>query len=111
MESESEWAQNKRVIELKGDQSGSIRRSVPKNMPYFCVNFGMDEGYAHIIENADAFADHFAKEVVGGILDLDPMIWRRPKHESFPAQSKKVIDFSKIWKPFDFNNSSKTQQK
>ena len=107
IESESDWAQNKRVIDLKGGHGGSIRRSVPKGMPYFCVNFGMEEGYAHIIENADAFPDSFAKEVIGGILDLDPMIWRRPKPENFAAQSKKVIEFSKIWKPYDFNTNSK----
>lgn len=30
-------------------------------MPYFAVNFGMDDGYAHVIENDDNFPDHFAK--------------------------------------------------
>ena len=43
------------------------------------------------------------QEVLGGILDLDPMIWRRPKTEDFSKQSKKVIEFSKWWKIHDFN--------
>ena len=30
-------------------------------MPYFSVEFGLDQGYAHIIENDDSFPDHFAK--------------------------------------------------
>ncbi len=38
-----------------------IRRSIPKNMPYFAVNFGVNDGYAHIIEKSEAFPAHFAK--------------------------------------------------
>lgn len=30
-------------------------------MPYFNVNFGLEDGYAHIIENNESFPDHFAK--------------------------------------------------
>lgn len=30
-------------------------------MPYFAVYFGLDSGYAHVIENAEAFPEHFAK--------------------------------------------------
>ena len=34
---------------------------IPKHMPYFTVAFGLDDGYAHIIENNEAFPSHFAK--------------------------------------------------
>lgn len=43
------------------------------------------------------------KETLGGILDLDPLSWLRPRKEEFGAQSKKVIEFQKWWKAFDFN--------
>ena len=72
-------------------------------MSFFTVAFGLEDGYAHVIENAEAFPDYFAKEVMGGILDLDPLKWRRPRKDEFSSQSKKVIEFLKWWKPFEFN--------
>lgn len=30
-------------------------------MPYFTVDFGLDNGYAHIIEDDESFPEHFAK--------------------------------------------------
>ena len=38
-------------------------------MPYFNVNFGLSDGYAHIIENSEAFPECFAK--VYNNFDLD----------------------------------------
>ncbi len=43
------------------------------------------------------------KEIIGGILDLDPMDWRRPAKDQFNVQSAKVIEFNKWWKSYDFN--------
>jgi hypothetical protein len=104
-ESEHEFkAQNKQLIYLKSNNpEQSIRNVLPKSMPYFTVNFGLDHGYAHVIENDEAFPSHFAKEVIGGILDLDPMQWRRTRLDDFTRQSKKAVEFLKWWKPFDFN--------
>jgi hypothetical protein len=58
MESESEWAQNKSVIDLKDKV---LRKTIPNHMPFFCVNFGVDEGFAHLIEANEAFPDHFGR--------------------------------------------------
>ena len=33
-------------------------------MPFFNVNFGLDDGYAHIIENSEAFPDYFSKVIL-----------------------------------------------
>ncbi len=32
-------------------------------MPYFTVDFGLDNGYAHVIENDESFPDYFAKVI------------------------------------------------
>ena len=51
---------------------------------------------------------YFASEIIGGMLDLEPRIWRHPRRESFEAQRKKVIEFGSKWKNFDFTkNKSK----
>lgn len=98
-ESETEWASNKKLVSLKGRD---VRKAVPKGLPYFCVSFGMEEGYAHVIEDYQLFPNNFAEEIVGGMLDLHHSKWRKPKRQSFEEQSKRVLEFSKRWKNFDF---------
>ncbi|XP_044255818.1 CWF19-like protein 2 homolog [Tribolium madens] len=98
-ECEAEWAQNKKLVSLKGKD---VRRAVPKGLPYFFVSFGMEEGFAHVIEDQKSFPNNFAQEVIGGMLDLHHSKWRKPKYQSFDEQSKRVVEFSKEWSDFDF---------
>lgn len=56
-ESEYEWCINKQLISLK---QKSLLESIPKGLPYFWVQFGMDSGYAHVIEDEERFPDNFA---------------------------------------------------
>lgn len=58
MECETEWAINKKVVDLS---SKDIRRAVPKSLPYFAVDFGMQGGYAHVIEDEKLFPYNFAE--------------------------------------------------
>lgn len=58
LECETEWAINKKVIDLS---SKDVRRSVPKSLPYFSVDFGMQGGYAHVIEDEKMFPNNFAE--------------------------------------------------
>lgn len=58
MECEHEWAQNKKLVDLKGRD---VRRAVPKGLPYFFVDFAMDAGFAHVIEDEQEFPNHFAQ--------------------------------------------------
>ncbi|XP_055347701.1 CWF19-like protein 2 [Paramacrobiotus metropolitanus] len=62
LEAEGEWTQNKKLVDLSRK---GIRSSVPKGLPYFAVDFGMQGGYAHVIENEQKFPVYFGKEVVG----------------------------------------------
>ena len=43
----------------------------------------------------------FFAEIIGGMLDLEPRLWRHPRKESFESQRKKVIEFGAKWKDFD----------
>ncbi|XP_045773457.1 CWF19-like protein 2 homolog isoform X1 [Maniola jurtina] len=98
LECEAEWSMNKKVVDLKGK---NIRKGVPKGLPYFWIDFGMEPGFAHVIEDQQLFPKNFAEEVIGGMLDLDHSIWRNPKKEYGDLQRKKVLDFIKDWKPFE----------
>nr|XP_045626090.1 CWF19-like protein 2 [Procambarus clarkii] len=98
MECEAEWSQNKKLVDLK---NRDVRRAVPKGLPYFFVDFAMDPGFAHVIEDEKDFPNNFAQEIVGGMLDLDNKLWRKPRRENFDAQRKKVMEFSRWYKEFD----------
>ncbi|XP_043547765.1 CWF19-like protein 2 isoform X1 [Chiloscyllium plagiosum] len=98
MEADEEWAMNKKLVDLS---TRDIRRAIPKGLPYFSVDFGLQGGFAHVIENEEKFPTYFGKEIVGGMLDLEPRRWRKKIRESFDDQRKKVLQFSHWWKPYD----------
>ncbi|KAG8523388.1 CWF19-like protein 2, partial [Galemys pyrenaicus] len=58
MESDEEWSMNKKLIDLS---SKDIRKSVPRGLPYFSVNFGLQGGFAHVIEDQHKFPHYFGK--------------------------------------------------
>lgn len=99
-ECEMEWSQNKKLISLKNKD---VRKAIPKGLPYFSVSFGMEEGYAHVIEDEKLFPKNFAQEIIGGMLDIHHTKWRKPKMQNFEDQSKRVSHFSNVWKDFDCN--------
>ncbi|CAM9524115.1 unnamed protein product [Lampetra fluviatilis] len=101
-ESDEEWAMNTKLVDLS---QKDIRRAVPKGLPYFSVDFGMQGGFAHVIENEQKFPDYFGREILGGMMDLEPRRWRKPFREPFEEQRKKVLQFAQRWKPHDFTRS------
>ncbi|XP_022098963.1 CWF19-like protein 2 [Acanthaster planci] len=98
-ESESEWSQNKKLVDTR---KKDIRKSIPRGFPYFSVDFGLDGGFAHVIEDDKVFPHYFGKEIIGGMLDLEPQLWRRPHRQNFDDQRQKVLQFGEWWKPFDW---------
>lgn len=104
-ESESEWSDNKKVIEVSSRDG--ICKAVPKGLPYFLVEFGIDGGFAHIIEEEESFQYYFGKEILGGMMDLEPRLWRKPPKESFEQHKQKVLAFSEMWNPYDWTKKLK----
>ncbi|KAM4567123.1 CWF19-like protein 2 isoform 2-T2 [Odontesthes bonariensis] len=98
MECDEEWAMNKKIVDLS---KKIIRQAVPRGLPYFAVDFGLQGGFAHVIENEQKFPHYFGKEVVGGMMDLEPRRWRKLIRENFDDQRKKVLQFAQWWKPYD----------
>ena len=107
-ECESEWSHNKKLISLTRERD--LRRSVPKGLPYFHVDFGLEDGFAHVIEDEQEFQTNFAQEIIGGMLDLEPRVWRHPKRESFESQKKRVLAFAAKWKNVDFTKKTKSRR-
>lgn len=103
-ESDEEWSQNKKLVDTR--QKG-VRSSIPRGLPYFYVEFGMDGGYAHVIESSAKFPRYFGKEVCGGMIDAEPRLWLKPHRESFERQKLKVLQLSEWWKPYDWTQRLK----
>ncbi|XP_062950046.1 CWF19-like protein 2 isoform X2 [Cynocephalus volans] len=80
---------------------------VPRGLPYFSVDFGLQGGFAHVIEDQHKFPHYFGKEIIGGMLDIEPRLWRKGIRESFEDQRKKALQFAQWWKPYDFTKSKK----
>ena len=106
LESDEEWAQNKKLIDTR---TKGVRNSVPAGLPYFFVDFGLDGGYAHVIEDTAKFPHYFAKEVAGGLLDVEPRLWLKPPKENLENQKSKAMKFSRWWNPYDWTQKLKNQ--
>ncbi|MCO5611201.1 hypothetical protein L7F22_065451 [Adiantum nelumboides] len=101
-EAEDEWSQHdaKKLIDtsVKG-----LRGSIPKNFPYFHVEFGLHAGYVHVIDNERDFRRDFGRNVVIGMLKLpEEEMHRKRKQQSSDQQKKAALNFQKDWAPFDW---------
>lgn len=101
-EAESEWSQHnaKKLIDtsVKG-----LRNSIPKNFPYFHVEFGIDKGFAHVIDDEQEFNSNLGLNVIRGMLELpEEDMYRRRRHESVESQKKAVVSFARQWEHFDW---------
>lgn len=108
LSSEDEWTQHKKIIDtLAKSKQGlgklAFRRSLVKEMPYFHVWFQMDGGLGHIVEDAMRWpkGDLFAREIIGGMLDLEPDVIKR-QGRWHKGHDGRVDAFKKKWKKFDW---------
>ena len=51
-----------------------------------------------------------SQEILGGMLDAEPRIYKNPKRESFDQQKKRVLQFGAKWKDFDFTKKHKARR-
>ncbi|KAI1933076.1 Pre-mRNA-splicing factor cwf19 [Ophidiomyces ophidiicola] len=108
LSSDEEWTQHKKVIDtLAKSRQGlgkmAFRRTLAKEMPYFHVWFGLDGGLGHIVEDSNRWprGDLFAREIIGGMLDLEPdVIKRQGKWQK--GGDRRVEGFKKRWRKFDW---------
>lgn len=104
---DEEWSQHKKIIDTgKKAREGlgklAFRRSIAKEMPYFHVWFTLDGGLGHIVEDAGRWpkGDLFAREIIGGMLDVEPDVIKR--QGKWTRTDGRVDDFRKRWRKFDW---------
>ncbi|VDN91653.1 unnamed protein product [Brugia pahangi] len=99
-DSENEWVDNKKLLDLS-------KRVIPKGFSYFAVDFGLQPGYAHVIENENRFPQNFAHEIIGGMMNLERRVWRMNENLIMEEQRANTIELKRLWEPFDWTKESK----
>jgi CWF19-like protein 2 len=105
---DDEWTQHKKLIDTlakarQGLGKQAFRRTLAKEMPYFHVWFVLDGGLGHVVEDPDRWprGDLFARETIGGMLDLGPDVVRRQGRWNKNGD-RRVDGFRKRWRKFDW---------
>jgi len=101
------WGTHRKIYELSKAKDGTVRTTIPKGFSYFAVDFGLQSGYAHVIENEDSFVPYFAQEVLGGMLDLEHKQWRNVDMEDSNSLKQKRDAFRERWADFDWTAEAK----
>ena len=107
LSADEEWSQHKKIIDTgkrarEGLGKMAFRKSLAKEMPYFHAWFTLDGGLGHIVEDAERWpkGDLFAREIVGGMLDVDASIIKRQGR--WTRVDPRLDDFKKRWRKFDW---------
>jgi hypothetical protein len=107
LSSDEEWSQHKKLIDtLAKSKSGfgksAFRRTLVKEAPYFHVWFELDGGLGHVVEDSNRWpkGDLFAREILGGMLDIEPDIIK--KQGRWSKNDRRVEGFRKRWRKFDW---------
>ncbi|RKF57183.1 Pre-mRNA-splicing factor cwf19 [Erysiphe neolycopersici] len=107
LSSDEEWTQHQKLIDTalrsrEGLGKQAFRRCIAKEMPYFHAWFDMDGGLGHIVEDSYKWpkGDLFAREVIGGMLDVETEVIR--KQGRWHSNDKRVPSFNRRWKKFDW---------
>ncbi|XP_031382429.1 CWF19-like protein 2 [Punica granatum] len=101
-EAEDEWSQHnaKRLIDTS---EKGLRGSIPKDFPYFHVEFGLNRGFVHVIDDEMQFKSSLGLNVIRGMLQLpEEDMYRRRRAESVDVQRQAVASFAQEWEPFDW---------
>ncbi|KAI9050919.1 hypothetical protein LZ554_005031 [Drepanopeziza brunnea f. sp. 'monogermtubi'] len=107
LSSDEEWTQHKKLIDTaararEGLGKSAFRRTLAKEMPYFHVWFNLDGGLGHIVEDSNRWprGDLFAREIIGGMLDIEPDVVKRQGRWS--RGDRRLDGFRARWRKFDW---------
>ena len=101
-EAEDEWSQHNSKKLIDTSEKG-LRGSIPKDFPYFHVEFGLNKGFVHVIDDEQQFKSNFGINVVRGMLKLpEEDSYGSRKQDSVESQKQAVGSFAQDWGPFDW---------
>jgi len=69
-EAEEEWTQHEMKKVIPTSAGLNLRQAIPENFAYFHVEFGLDRGFVHVIDDESKFSAGFGLNVIRGMLQL-----------------------------------------
>jgi transposase len=101
-EAESEWSQHHAMRLMDTSQKG-LRGCIPRQFPYFSVEFGYRKGFAHIIDDESKWKGDFGRSVMVGLMGLkEEDMYRKARKEGNQAQVESKSEFLSQWEAFDW---------
>jgi len=91
-----EWTQHSRIINT--EVKGGLRRSVPSNFPYIYVDFRLDQGYVHVVEDEHLVGPDFLRQVTAGLFGVSGSKEWKAK----VTEESSRLKFKKAYDPFDW---------
>jgi hypothetical protein len=82
-----------------------LRKQIPENFAYFFVDFGLDEGMAHIIENEKEFNKQNLYDIIASIMGKDPIEAKRPQEMGRDDLFRNKKRFLKGFMEFDWTET------
>lgn len=92
-------ASNKKMIPTSHSKGG-LRSCLIKGRPYFHVWFNPNEGMGHYIESR--WSPYFAREIVGGVLDMTPDQWRKLSRSTYEQNQIRRKKFLQSFSKYDW---------
>nr|GEV86268.1 E3 ubiquitin ligase BIG BROTHER-related-like [Tanacetum cinerariifolium] len=87
-EAEDEWSQHNAKKLIDTSEKGLLR-PIPKDFPYFHVEFGLKKGFVHVIDDESQWKSCFGVNVIRGMLGLPVEdMHLRHRHESVDTQKQ-----------------------
>ncbi|KAI5819660.1 CwfJ C-terminus 1-domain-containing protein-like protein [Pyronema omphalodes] len=105
LEADEQWSQHRPIIDTLKSPHGknAFRKSLVKESPYFHVWFTIDGGMGHIVEDEGKWpkGDLFARELLGGMLDVEPQVIKKQGRWR-GGRDPREADFKKKWDQWDW---------
>ncbi|KAI9595111.1 CwfJ C-terminus 1-domain-containing protein-like protein [Syncephalis fuscata] len=102
--SDEEWTQHRKLYDTR---KNGFRHTMTPRLPYFHVWFTLDGGMVMLLRIKNDF--HPILEIIGGILDLLPQTWRKPRRiTSTNIINMNVANFKKNWATYDWTAQLET---
>jgi len=103
----SDWSAvsttGKKVLETS--RSKPLTHVLPRgDFPYFHVEFEMEGGFVHMIEDESAFPEDFGRGVVVGLLGLDPSLATVSSTPSHSSQQKRAMELKSRFAKHDWTH-------
>lgn len=97
-EADEEWHQHQRILET--GPKGGLRRTIPAgNFPFVYVDFALDAGYAHVVENRRLVGEDF---LLAAATDLLGLRWHERRRARANTQDARF--FRQKYSPFDWTH-------